>query len=102
MGANQRMVSPDQGGRHLTWTVVFGASTSVPDEVPNGMWVMACKYNTEVTAAVLSFDPATGFARVAHRYHSSEITVREFSVMGSLRISPHPTRMCICPPPLPQ
>ena len=67
----------------LTWTVVFGASTSVPDEVPNGMWVLACKYNTEVTAAILSFDPATGLARVEHRYHSSEITVREFEVSGS-------------------
>ena len=74
---------PTRVGGTLTWTVVFGASTSVPDEVPNGMWVLACKYNTEVTAAILSFDPATGLARVEHRYHSSEITVREFEVSGS-------------------
>ena len=71
-----------------TLTVVFGASVSVPDEVPNSpagkTWVMAVKYNTEQTAHIISFDERTGFARVAHMYHSSEITVRSFTVTGSV------------------
>ena len=65
-----------------TWTVTFDGTDGTA-QVPNGSWVMAIRYNTELTGRILSYDTRTGFVRAAHRYHASQSAVRAFTMENS-------------------
>ena len=65
-----------------TWTLTFNGEDGFA-RVPNGRWVAAIKYNSEITARVLSFNPGDGLVREAHRYDDSEIDWVAFEVTGS-------------------
>ena len=65
-----------------TWTLTFDGSEGFA-AIPNGFWVAAIKYNSEITARVLSFNPGDGLVREAHRYDDSHIDFVPFEVRGS-------------------
>ena len=73
---------PLRGVTPPTWQVTFNGADGTA-EVPNGDWVLAIRYNTELTGRILSYDTRTGFVRAAHRYHASQSAVRAFSVENS-------------------
>ena len=66
-----------------TWTLTLGSSAVLPTELPDSLYLVAVRYNTEVTAKILSFNSRNGLVRARHRYDKSRAARRTFEVSGS-------------------
>ena len=86
----------DPVNNRRTWTLTFDGSEGVA-AFPNGRWVVAVRYNSEVTARVTEFDPANGFTREAHRYDASQAAWVAFGVSNSFDNTIIPDRVVSTP-----